>query len=201
MTCCCASPTRSRWLRRSMPLPATRSSCLTQRWSKCAWRRIRCRCSSRLDRSGRRPSPRRPTAAPRWSCCRSDAGGGHQNAERTARVSLVGPEVTLGELCVASRGDRPLSDREWRFVNCIAELAVIAISSARMRERERQVAILAERERLAREMHDSLAQVLGYIHLQLVALRPKVGRGRAACRCGKPGRADRRRPGRLPRRP
>ena len=91
-------------------------------------------------------------------------------------LSLVSPEQTLGELCVVARDDTPFADREWRFLHRSAELAVIAITSSRMRERERQVAILAERERLAREMHDSLAQVLGYIHLQLEGLRPKVGR-------------------------
>jgi two-component system nitrate/nitrite sensor histidine kinase NarX len=75
---------------------------------------------------------------------------------------------------VGPRSDTPLSEREWGFVHRTAELAVIAISSTRMREQEKQVSILAERERIAREMHDSLAQVLGYIHLNLRALRGKV---------------------------
>jgi two-component system, NarL family, sensor histidine kinase DegS len=45
-----------------------------------------------------------------------------------------------------------------------------------MREGERQGAIVAERERIAREMHDSLAQILGVTHLRIVALesRPEV---------------------------
>jgi signal transduction histidine kinase len=96
--------------------------------------------------------------------------------ERTTVMSLVSPELTLGALCVVAGVNKPFADREWRYLHRSAELAVIAITSSRMRERERQVAILAERERLAREMHDSLAQVLGYIHLQLEGLRPKVGR-------------------------
>jgi signal transduction histidine kinase len=61
---------------------------------------------------------------------------------------------------------------------------VIAISSARMREKERQGSILAERERIAREMHDSLAQVLGLIHLQLRALRGKVAQMEPAVLAG-----------------
>jgi two-component system nitrate/nitrite sensor histidine kinase NarX len=39
-----------------------------------------------------------------------------------------------------------------------------------MREGGRQKAILSERTRIAREMHDSLAQVLGAVHLRLRAL-------------------------------
>jgi two-component system nitrate/nitrite sensor histidine kinase NarX len=92
----------------------------------------------------------------------------------TLRLSLVSPEQTLGELRVARQPDAPFSPREFGFLHSLGELAVIAVTSARMREGERQASILAERERIAREMHDSLAQVLGLIHLQLRALRGKV---------------------------
>jgi two-component system nitrate/nitrite sensor histidine kinase NarX len=92
------------------------------------------------------------------------------------RLSLTSPEMAFGELSVARASDAHDSEREWGFIHRIAELAVIAISAARMREQERQMAVLAERERIAREMHDSLAQVLGFIHLRLVALRDKVAR-------------------------
>ena len=42
----------------------------------------------------------------------------------------------------------------------LADMAAIAIHNARLLERERQVAVLEERDNLAREMHDTLAQVL-----------------------------------------
>jgi two-component system nitrate/nitrite sensor histidine kinase NarX len=48
----------------------------------------------------------------------------------------------------------------------MADLAAIAVQKATLLEKERQVAVLEERERLSREMHDSLAQVLGYLHLK-----------------------------------
>jgi signal transduction histidine kinase len=47
---------------------------------------------------------------------------------------------------------------------------LIERAQARTRESERRAAILAERERIARELHDSLAQVLGATHLRLRAL-------------------------------
>ncbi|MEO8625419.1 MAG: sensor histidine kinase [Candidatus Limnocylindrales bacterium] len=92
------------------------------------------------------------------------------------RLSLTSPEMAFGELSVTRAPGTQDSEREWGLIHRIAELAVIAISAARMREREQQMAVLAERERIAREMHDSLAQVLGFIHLRLVALKEKVAR-------------------------
>jgi two-component system nitrate/nitrite sensor histidine kinase NarX len=96
--------------------------------------------------------------------------------EERLRLSLTSPEMAFGDLVVTPAAGARYSEREWGFIHRIAELAVIAISSSRLREREQQMAILAERERIAREMHDSLAQVLGFIHLRLVDLRTKVAR-------------------------
>ena len=61
------------------------------------------------------------------------------------------------------------------FLFSLASLAGIALSSAQMREGARQRAVLNERTRIAREMHDSLAQVLGAVHLRLRALETGVG--------------------------
>lgn len=92
----------------------------------------------------------------------------------TIRIALSNPEQAIGELSVFRGASAPFNAREFGFLHSLSELAVIAVSSARMREKERQGTILAERERIAREMHDSLAQVLGVIHLQLRHLRGKV---------------------------
>lgn len=56
--------------------------------------------------------------------------------------------------------------------------ALLAQNQARL-EAERRLAVVTERERIAREMHDSLAQVLGATHLRLRALayRDDVGPG------------------------
>ena len=58
----------------------------------------------------------------------------------------------------------------------LADLGPIAITSARLRERDRLSATVAERERIARELHDSLAQVLGVTHLRLRAARRRTRR-------------------------
>ena len=53
-------------------------------------------------------------------------------------------------------------------------MASIAVRTARLHEAEEQWTIHAERDRIARELHDSLAQVLGVIHLQLRALETRA---------------------------
>ena len=79
---------------------------------------------------------------------------------------LVVGKSRVGELCVAGRAARQFSTQQRGLLAGLADMAAIAINNARLLERERYVAVLEERERLAQEMHDSLAQVLGYLHLK-----------------------------------
>jgi two-component system nitrate/nitrite sensor histidine kinase NarX len=86
---------------------------------------------------------------------------------------LRGPDGVLGELCVVRRGE-PFSDRERSLLGALADMAAIAVRTAYLHETEEQWTIHAERDRIARELHDSLAQVLGVIHLQLRALETRA---------------------------
>ena len=86
--------------------------------------------------------------------------------------------VPYAGLWLGRRTGPPFSVREGRLLIALSDLASIAMTAARAHESERQAAIVAERERIAREMHDSLAQVLGVTHLRLRALG---SRGEVAC--------------------
>jgi two-component system nitrate/nitrite sensor histidine kinase NarX len=88
----------------------------------------------------------------------------------TMAVPIRGPIGTLGELWIGRRSDLPFTERDRGFLVTLSGLAAIAITSAQMREAGRQRAVLSERGRIAREMHDSLAQVLGVTHLRLRVL-------------------------------
>lgn len=91
-------------------------------------------------------------------------------AADTARQVVSGAAGSLGEISVGRSTGPAFTDRDRGFLSTLASLVGIALTGAQMREGARQRAILNERTRIAREMHDSLAQVLGAVHLRLRAL-------------------------------
>lgn len=81
-------------------------------------------------------------------------------------------DETYGVLCVAARDREAMRDEAERgLLEGIAERLAAAIESSRLHERVLDAAVLQERERIAHELHDGLAQVLGYINTQTLAVR------------------------------
>jgi signal transduction histidine kinase len=77
---------------------------------------------------------------------------------------------TIGSLVVGSRGGRSYSADEVETLSSLANQAAIAVENAHLQERLRELAVAEERERIAREMHDGLAQVLGYVNTKSLAV-------------------------------
>ena len=67
---------------------------------------------------------------------------------------------------------------EVETLSSLANQAAIAIENARLQARLRELAVDAERERIAREMHDGLAQVLGYVNTKSQAIEELLVAGR-----------------------
>lgn len=92
---------------------------------------------------------------------------------------LVRRGETVGVLAVAARSPAAVSSAgERRLLEGIGEQLVIAIENAQLHERVLDAAALEERERLARELHDGLAQVLGYVNTQTLAIEELLSSGR-----------------------
>ncbi|MBI4300196.1 MAG: GAF domain-containing protein, partial [Chloroflexi bacterium] len=70
-------------------------------------------------------------------------------------------ERVFGALCVADRTSRDYSFADIDLLSRLANQAALAIENARLYSQVQEMAILEERDRLAREMHDGLSQVLG----------------------------------------
>jgi signal transduction histidine kinase len=87
-----------------------------------------------------------------------------------AAVPLGAKEAVVGVLGAATRTDRCFSASELELLSAIGSQVGIAVENARLYQRSRQVAVLEERNRLAREIHDALAQGLTGIIVQLEAM-------------------------------
>jgi signal transduction histidine kinase len=84
----------------------------------------------------------------------------------------------IGCLCVASSRSRTFSEREIQMLGGLVDQAAMAIRNARALDQAGNAGIVLERERLAREMHDTLAQVLGFVNTKSQAVRELLDAGR-----------------------
>jgi signal transduction histidine kinase len=81
-------------------------------------------------------------------------------------TSFLGvPIVAKGEVTAAfylanKRGAREFTAEDQELIETLAAHAAIAIENARLYERSRELSIVEERNRLARELHDSVTQTL-----------------------------------------
>lgn len=102
----------------------------------------------------------------------------HRASHLAAPLTIAGRAV--GALCVGARQARQFSPEEGELLSGLANLAAIAVENARLQERVQSLAVLEERERIAREIHDSVGQVLGYVNTKVQAVKVLLEAGRSA---------------------
>jgi two-component system NarL family sensor kinase len=84
-----------------------------------------------------------------------------------ASIPLYADDRRLGILNVASRDWRQLTEEELNLLYTVGALVSLAVERTRLAARSAQLAALEERNRLAREIHDTLAQSLAAIAMRL----------------------------------
>jgi signal transduction histidine kinase len=77
-------------------------------------------------------------------------------------------------------GPIPFTEEDESGVSLFAAQAAIAMENARLHGQIQAFGASVERERIARELHDSLAQTLGYVRLQAATAREALVRGATA---------------------
>lgn len=91
-------------------------------------------------------------------------------AEPAPYALVIAPLLRAGQLLgvvgVLSRARRHFGQREAQLLVRLASQVTVAIENAQLYQQVRHMAALEERDRLARELHDSLAQTLSALGMQ-----------------------------------
>ena len=94
-------------------------------------------------------------------------------------VPIVSHGRIVGNLYLTEKDNGlAFSEDDEETLQRFAVIAALAIENARLHRQVRALAITEEREWIAREMHDSLAQVLGYVNAKAQAAQVLLGNGR-----------------------
>jgi signal transduction histidine kinase len=104
------------------------------------------------------------------------------NQRESIRSSMTAP-IRLGDEVIGAFGlsycaPRSFTLEEQRLLQSLAQRAGVAIQNARLYEQSQLVATLEERQRLARELHDSVTQALYAILLHTETAGIALARGR-----------------------
>jgi len=84
----------------------------------------------------------------------------------------------IGALWAARTDEKSYTETDLIWLECMADQVVIAIQHGLMTSQLQSLSITEERARIAREMHDGLAQVLGYLNLQVQTLEVLLKQGK-----------------------
>jgi two-component system, NarL family, nitrate/nitrite sensor histidine kinase NarX len=108
----------------------------------------------------------------------------NQPAGHCVAAPLRVGEQTLGALCIMRDQEQPFDANEVRAFTLLANSAAVAVINARLAENGRrqaeEAAALSERQRLAAELHDNLAQTIGFLHLKADQMQENLARDQAS---------------------
>ncbi len=104
--------------------------------------------------------------------------GGHPDMRSFLGVPIVAADGVIGAFYLTHKEDaEAFGDEDEALICLLAAHAAIAITNARLYERTSELSILAERNRLARELHDAVVQKLFSLTLTAEAAGTLADRG------------------------
>lgn len=97
-----------------------------------------------------------------------------QNGRRVLSLPLKDTEHHYGVLQLEMPPGKELAQWQTQLLDALSRHIGIAIGTARRTEQSRRLSLLEERAALGRDLHDSLAQSLAYMKIQVSRLKPLV---------------------------
>ena len=136
-------------------------------------RKGECACGSTAPGApGARVIPIRGLEAPKLSHCEA---AGYQTV--ISAPMRAGGRV-IGEVELFFYSERSLVEAERLLLDALVGQFAIQVDNVRLAARDREMAVSEERNLLAQELHDSIAQVLAFLKIQVQLLRGALARQR-----------------------
>src|SRR5437868_678908 len=107
----------------------------------------------------------------------------HPDMRSFLGVPIVSKGSIIGALYLTEkRGAPSFTDEDRRLIEMLAAHAAVSIENARLYERSRELSVIEERNRLARDLHDSVTQTLFSVALTAEAAATLLDRDTAAAK-------------------
>jgi two-component system, NarL family, nitrate/nitrite sensor histidine kinase NarX len=129
-----------------------------------------CHCGQRAEAASTRVIPIRAPDAGQGRC-------GRAGFETLLTVPVSVHHRVLGEIDLFYRGPHRLQEDDRSLLETLASHLAGGIESLRAGAAEREAAVASERTLLAQELHDSIAQSLAFLKIQVELLRGALRRG------------------------
>jgi two-component system nitrate/nitrite sensor histidine kinase NarX len=92
--------------------------------------------------------------------------------------SIIHGKQRLGVYNLYFRETHPVSAQERHLLDTLGQHLGVAIENQRLKSREMELAVFEERNLLAQELHDSIAQGLAFLNIQVQLLQDSLRKGR-----------------------
>lgn len=138
-------------------------------------RKGECACGTAVpDTSGARVIPIHSVGPPKLGHCEA---AGYQTV---ISVPMRAGARMVGEVELFFYGERSLNEAERLLLDALVGQFAIQVDNVRLAARDREMAVSEERNLLAQELHDSIAQVLAFLKIQVQLLRGAMTKQRPA---------------------
>lgn len=134
-----------------------------------------CACGPQADGSGNSGARVIPIRTLGERTLRHCEAAGYQTV---IAVPMHTPQRMVGEVELFFYGDRALADSERQLLDALVGHVATQVDNLRLAARDREMAISEERNLLAQELHDSIAQSLAFLKIQVQLLRGALQRQR-----------------------